>query len=449
MIGDGDEGKAVAMLQPDIWDFRAFLGLGAALFGRGDFKKLGGGLPPDAAWLVGASGWRAHDAVDERLPTDVSKALPQSGYYVMRSGWDPESQYLNFDCGELAAGVSPRGTPSAAHGHADALSIEVSAFGRPLLVDPGFCTYNGSADWHRYFRETAAHNTVVVDGRSQAEFRGRLKWSHAPRVEAQEWITLAALDYAEGAQFGYQRFSAPVAHRRAVVFLKPGYWIVRDELTGEGTHILDRCFHFGTAGVVADDEGRGVRTCVPGGPNLIVHSVETDRVDVELSRGGLTPSSGWIAVGYERRVRAAIAKFRTTSAVPCAFHTVIVPFRADAQPLGLRLLPIESDAGSPLDRAFELSHSGGQDIWAFSTGRVTRFGDGFVTDARSACVCMDTEGRVTRVTLVAGSKVKVDGDALLVLDRQVRAATVSLAGGRRVLELSEPAEVWTPLKRVA
>ena len=43
---------------------------------------------------------------------------------------------------------------------------------QPLLVDPGFWTYNGSAEWHRYFRETEAHNTVVVDGRSQAEFRG-------------------------------------------------------------------------------------------------------------------------------------------------------------------------------------------------------------------------------------------------------------------------------------
>ncbi|RPI51211.1 MAG: hypothetical protein EHM55_19515, partial [Acidobacteria bacterium] len=182
MIGDADEGKAFALAQSDLWDFRVFLGLGAALFRRGDFKKMGGGhLLPDAAWLVGADGWAAHDALQERVPEKTSTALPASGYYIMRTGWDAQAHYLGFDCGELAAGVSAQETPSAAHGHADTLSIEVSAFGEPLLVDPGFWTYNGSMDWHRYFRETEAHNTVVIDGRSQAEFRGRLKWSHAPR----------------------------------------------------------------------------------------------------------------------------------------------------------------------------------------------------------------------------------------------------------------------------
>ena len=113
MIGDADEGKAIALAQSDLWDFRVFLGLGAALFGRGDFKKMGGGrLLPDAAWLVGTSGWAAHDAIqDETARTDTSKALTGSGYYVMRSGWDPQAHYLGFDCGELAAGVSDAGHP--------------------------------------------------------------------------------------------------------------------------------------------------------------------------------------------------------------------------------------------------------------------------------------------------------------------------------------------------
>ncbi len=221
MVGDGDEGKAISLVQPDLWDFRVFLALGAVLFGRGDFKKLGGALPADAAWLVGTSGWRRHQALKESLPDGTSRALTASGYYIMRSGWDRQAHYLGFDCGELAAGVSTQDTPSAAHGHADTLSIEVSSFGEPLLVDPGFWTYNGTAEWHRYFRETEAHNTVVVDGRSQAEFRGRLKWSHAPQAEAHEWITLGALDYADGSHSGYQRLSSPVTHRRTVVFLKP------------------------------------------------------------------------------------------------------------------------------------------------------------------------------------------------------------------------------------
>ena len=56
MIGDGDEGKALDLLQSSLWDFRCFLAIGAVLFQRGDFKKIAGPFPPDAAWLVGGEG---------------------------------------------------------------------------------------------------------------------------------------------------------------------------------------------------------------------------------------------------------------------------------------------------------------------------------------------------------------------------------------------------------
>jgi len=443
MIGDADEGKAIALDQADLWDFRVFLGLGAVLFGRGDFKRLGGGrLPPDAAWLVGRAGWRAHDAIEETVPEVVSHDLPGSGYYIMRTGWDSQAHYLGFDCGELAAGVSTDDTPSAAHGHADTLSIEVSAFGEPLLVDPGFWTYNGGMAWHRYFRETEAHNTVVVDGRSQAEFRGRLKWSHAPKAQAHEWVTLGALDYAEGSHAGYQRLTDPVTHRRTVVFLKPYYWVVRDELIGEGKHSLDRCFHFATPEVVQDQASSSVQTRLPNGrPNLALLAVEQDGVALELARGGPSSAGGWLAVGYERKIQGAIAKFRTTSLLPCALHTVIVPFHGDSPWIRLTGRPIESDSRSPIDRAFEVSRPGGRDIWAFSNGRRARFHDNWVTDARSTCVQLDDRGRVTGCVLVSGSSIEVNGEPLVVLDRPVRAATLTFRSGHPVIELSEPATV--------
>ncbi len=443
MIGDADEGKAIALAQSDLWDFRVFLGLGAALFGRGDFKKMGGGrLLPDAAWLVGTDGWAAHDGVQDQVPAETSRALSGSGYYVMRTGWDPQAHYLGFDCGELAAGVSAEDTPSAAHGHADTLSIEVSAFGEPLLVDPGFWTYNGSMDWHRYFRETEAHNTVVVDGRSQAEFRGRLKWSHAPRAESHEWITLGALDYTEGSHNGYKRLAAPVTHRRTIVFLKPYYWVVRDELVGEGEHTVDRCFHFATADVIHDRTTGAVQTrSANGRPNLAVMPVEREDVVVDLARGGPASAGGWLAVGYEQKVQGAVAKFRNTSCLPRVLHTVLVPFRGGSPWVRVSARPIESDSGSPLDRAFEVTRPGGRDIWAFSNGRSARFHDGWLTDARSTCVQLDDRGTVIGCALVSGSSVEVNGQPVLKLDRRVRAATISIVNGHPTIETSEPARV--------
>ena len=290
---------------------------------------------------------------------------------------------------------------------------------------------------------------MVVDGRSQAEFRGRLKWSHAPHAEAHEWITLGALDYADGSHSGYQRLSSPVTHRRTVVFLKPYYWVVRDELAGEGEHELDRCFHFATAEVIRDASSNAVQTRLDGRPNLAVIPVEREGVALDLARGGPSSPSGWLAVGYERKVQAATARYRATSQLPCVFHTVLVPFRGDSPWVRATVTPIESDAGFPLDRAFEVSRPGGRDIWAFSSGRTARFHDGWVTDARSACVQLNDSGQVTGCVLVSGSRIEVDGEPLLALDRHVRAATLSIVDGHPVIELSEPATVLaTPRERL-
>ena len=54
---------------------------------------------------------------------------------------------------------------------------------------------------------------------------------------------------------------------------------------------------------------------------------------------------------------------------------------------------------------------------------------------------MDDEGHVTGCALVSGSKLEVNGEPLLSLDRRVRAAALSVVDGRQVLELSEPAAV--------
>ncbi|RPI57019.1 MAG: hypothetical protein EHM55_03380, partial [Acidobacteria bacterium] len=297
-------------------------------------------------------------------------------------------------------------------------------------------------DWHRYFRETEAHNTVVIDGRSQAEFRGRLKWSHAPRADAHEWITLGALDYADGSHYGYERLAAPVAHRRTVVFLKPYYWVVRDELVGEGQHTVDRCFHFATADVAHSRTTGGVQTrSANGRADLAVIPVERDGVAVELARGGPASAGGWLAVGYERKIQGAVAKFRNTSLLPAVFHTVLVPFRGGSPWVRVSARPIESDSGSLIDRAFEITRPGGRDIWAFSKGRSARFHDGWVTDARSTCVQLDDKGAIVGCALVAGSSVEVNGEPVLVLDRRVRAATISVVGGHSTIELSEPATI--------
>src|SRR6185312_9138655 len=110
-------------------------------------------------------------------------------------------------------------------------------------------------------------------------------------------------------------------------FLKPHYWVIRDELIGDGEHALDRCFHFATADVIRDAASGAAQTQLSDGrPNLAVVPIERSGVTLELSRGGPASAGGWLAVGYEQKRQAAMAKFRTTSPLPCALHTVLLPF---------------------------------------------------------------------------------------------------------------------------
>jgi hypothetical protein len=123
-------------------------------------------LYDDDTWLyVATQGERG------RPPRQRSKAFPSGGYYLLRSGWgehEPfrDEQYLVFDCGPLGAGN---------HGHFDCLNIELAAYGKSLIVDPGRYTYDESGDtnWRAVFRGTAYHNTVLVDGKNQTRYQAQ------------------------------------------------------------------------------------------------------------------------------------------------------------------------------------------------------------------------------------------------------------------------------------
>ncbi len=441
MIGDGDEGKAIDLFQPSLWDFRPFLAIGAALFQRGDLKKMAGPFPPDAMWLLHRKDLDRYEALVEMEPTEKSKALSKSGYYIMRTGWDREAHYLNFDCGEIAAGVSKSDLPSAAHGHADALSIEVSAYGEPLLIDPGFYTYNGPVEWHRIFRETQGHNSVVVDGRSQAHYSGRLKWSRAPEVECRRWIRSARFDYVEGSHDGYSRLPQPVIHRRSVAFLKPEYWLIRDELIGAGEHEVDRYFHFSPLNLINEVKAKSIFGYSAAGSHLAVIPIEKEGVTVEILNGGEGPEGGWLAIGYGKKVRAPIARYRVKASLPITLHTLLVPFKEKAPDMAIEMMPSDSP-DKATGRAFVVEGEKGTDLFSFARSQGKHFPyKGWISDAEATWIRLDKSGGFVCCALIGGASLFVDGTALLQLDKKVKFAAVSFENGKPLIELSEPAVV--------
>jgi Heparinase II/III-like protein/Heparinase II/III N-terminus len=138
---------------------------------------------------------------------------------------------------QLFIDAGPLGALSGGHGHADALSIQLVMDHRRVLIDPG--TYCYTCPERNRFRGTAAHNTLQVDGRDQAQPTGPFAWTAMPVTTVDRWVSGDAFDLFAGHHDGY----APVIHQRWVFGLKSRGWLVYDRITGPGRHHLDVNWH--------------------------------------------------------------------------------------------------------------------------------------------------------------------------------------------------------------
>jgi hypothetical protein len=343
VIGDDDGGGLLPLGgRPDA---RASFAVAAALFDRADFAWAAGRLTSDVLWLLGPSGVRAFDALRPEPPAhSPSRVFPSGGYASMRGGWEPDAHHAIVDIGPIGCPVS------GGHGHADLLSIQCSIFGEPCLVDAGTFCYTADSGWRDFFRSTAAHSTVVVDGASQAQPAGSFGWRRQPRVRLREWHSTPEFDFLDAEHDGYAALPEPVVHRRRVVFVKPGYWILVDDLSGAGRHQIDLTFQFAPLTVTLDAHP-WARAETRGGRVLWICPFPVAPVQPALKYGELSPVRGWISREYGQREPAPMLIYSFAVALPWRMLTLLLPDRRLAAPPAVRAIYDES--GRPEGVAFD------------------------------------------------------------------------------------------------
>jgi hypothetical protein len=293
MIGDADDGMA-SSFAPGACPYRSLLALGAVLFKRGDFKLKAGRLDDRARWLLGEDADARFEALDaERTRLPLRQTFPEGGYVVLGCDFDTPAEL------RMVADAGPLGYRSiAAHGHADALSVTLSVGGREFLIDPGTYAYHTQERWRQYFRGTAAHNTVRIDGVDQSVPGGNFMWLLHARAGCSLWLSSPEKDSFEGWHDGYMRLEDPVKHRRLVQLDKRARRVlVEDVLEMEDEHEVELFFHCSEACRVDP---------VPGG-----YALERDGVTIKLlmpasgaarvERGALAPIAGWVSRAFDRR----------------------------------------------------------------------------------------------------------------------------------------------------
>jgi hypothetical protein len=211
-----------------------------------------------------------------RTPASAGASFADGGYFFQRSG----GRYLVLDCGPLGDG---------GHGHYDLLSIEAWDGPRPLVLDPGRFTYaEGSPNWRRWFRGTAAHNTVCVDGLDQTPYaRGR---SAAPAATGR----LLGREAAAGLDVVAAEARSPLydaVHVRRVALVDGTYWVIEDRLDAPSPHRYDLRFHLAP----------GVAELAAGGAVL-----GRDVALTVAGAGSLSLEDGWISPRYGIREPAPV-----------------------------------------------------------------------------------------------------------------------------------------------
>ena len=144
---------------------------------------------------------------------------------------------------QLIADAGPMGPGGAGHSHADALSFVLRRGEEDLLIDAGTFTYVGDAKWRNWFRGTAAHNTIRIDGLDQATPLGPFRWADKPEVAINAWRTDSEEDFLD-AVCRYRGLE----HRRRILFAKPDTIFVLDEVEQAccgPQHLLEQFWHSG------------------------------------------------------------------------------------------------------------------------------------------------------------------------------------------------------------
>jgi hypothetical protein len=420
-FGDDDGGRLVMLDQRGSNDFRAALSTGAALFHRPDYKYVAGEAAEETLWLLGASGLADFDRLKPAPPPKQSVAFKDGGYYVMRDGWTPTSNYLLLDCG-------PHGMSNCGHAHADALSFDLAARGRTLLVDPGTYTYTGSKEMRDWFRSSMAHNALTVDGKSSSIPAGPFSWESIAQGETKAWISRERFDYFEGAHDGYARLHPPVAHSRGVLFLKNDYWVIRDRVVSDGRRKCELWFHFDSSAAPA------LETTAD---SYAILNESTDAAGLQIA--GFAAKGAWrkeeaaVSHCYGERQPAPAYAFSATAKGTENLITFLLP-QTGAPRSTPRVREIEAIGG----QAFEVVSESAQDIVMIGSG----------SRVETAWLASDFEWTWARfssedgsipqeLVLIGGQVLELQGREILRSGRRINYLVASRAGDQFRIETDD------------
>jgi hypothetical protein len=246
-------------------------------------------------------------------PPDGAVLFPVSGLFLMRSPLGstanlPNQTFVTFNAG----------TYRTSHSDLDALGITMYSNGAEVLPTSGLYTYTEEPDLE-YFHGTRSHNTVVVDGKDQAQ--GSAEAGSHGSSEGATWAS------------GVSRLYAGVTHHRTVVILRQGLVLVHDELSSASSHEYSQTWHLAPNATPAGTTAN-LTASVGGKPQLTITQADPTAMSRQSFDGATGPMQGWYSSSYGSK-RPSWALQYSREGTTAAFGTLLAagPFAGESATL--------------------------------------------------------------------------------------------------------------------
>lgn len=317
MIGDADrddllgrrcdtslyEGMNLTFNPKDLNEMRAYFRNMYALTGKEDYL------------------WLATGRKEGKEPEQRNYKYTDAGIYVMRTGWGEEDDYFHVHGVQLERGEK------STHSHNDTGHLELHIKGEDILTDSGRYIYNSSCwkDQRHYFLSAKAHNTLYVDDHEMGTVPGvtRVRGVRTYCHQFEENKDYQIIDISHN---GYVYREDPIYHRRRVLRLADGTYVIDDQVTGLGLeeHDIRLYFNFAFGNLKEEGNGKFVYTSQKGRRYEFI-SLATKETEFEILEGSEDPIGGWISYGYAWKKQIPQLAVKTKGPAPIRFLTIIKP----------------------------------------------------------------------------------------------------------------------------
>jgi len=215
-------------------------------------------------------------------------------------------------------------------GQYDPLQLDLWYRGENVVRDCGTYRYYvpGRPDVERYFKSSAAHNIVEIDGTPPVEFVSRFLFFPWPRCFRRHFQAAPGLVYFEGEHRDYDRVPWHALVRRSVSGLPDDVWIVVDDVMGEGEHQVVLRWHFADVAYDLDAARVGVGLHTAAGlfqVRVSAGSALPQRVEVVRGRDEPGRVQGFAAPYYGQRQAIPTLEVEYSARLPLRIVTALGP----------------------------------------------------------------------------------------------------------------------------